>query len=63
MLDSVASGVFDVLKCLFWVELEPLSYLDDPFRSEGALRINIDHFSIATSFFLGQLGSHAKGMG
>lgn len=53
MFDSVTSGVLYVFKGLLSVQTESLSNLLDSLRSERSFSINVDDFSISSSFLFG----------
>jgi hypothetical protein len=62
MLDGIASGVPDILERFLAVQSVPLGNLDDALRPEGALGVDVDHLSVASAFFLRQLGGYTEGV-
>ena len=62
MLYSIATSIFYVLKSLLGVKLISFSYLDDSLRSKSALCVDVNDFSISSSFLARQLSSYTESM-
>jgi len=63
MLYRVASSISDVFQSLLRIQLVPFCYFWNPFWPKSALSVNVDNFSVTTSFFFRKLGSHTQSMG
>ncbi len=59
MLNCITSCVFDVLKSLLTIKTKPFSNLFNSLRSECTFCINVNDFTISSSFLSWKLGGHA----
>ena len=63
MLNCVTSGILDVLQSLFSVKIESLSNLLNSLGPECAFSVNVNDFSVSSSFLFGKLSGDTQGVG
>ena len=60
MLNCVTSGVLDVLQGFFSIKIKPLSNLLNSLRPECTFSVNVNYFSISSSFLFGKLSGDTQ---
>jgi hypothetical protein len=62
MLNCVTSGVLDVLQGFFSIKIKSLSNLLNSFGPECAFSVNVNDFSVSSSFLFGKLSGDTQGV-